>query len=83
VERTHKLFLAFCCRKGILKTVLQSTPEYAIFRQKIQKFSGDQTLPQAGGDSLPHLPPLGAYGASILAPSALAIYLVGSIFGLF
>jgi len=86
--------------------VLQSTPEYAIFKQKIQKFSGEgaqptsQTpLPAGRGHLLPHPPPLGAYGASMLAssafdlhafgaqipaPSVLAIYLVGSIFfGLF
>ena len=62
---------------GILtfKTVIHSAPEYAIFIQKIENFSGDrarspsQAHPPAGGDSRTNLPPpLGAFGDRPLSP---------------
>ena len=70
----NKLITFTVYRRSVAKTVLS---EHTTFIQKIEKFSGEgaqpspQTSLPAGG--YPHSPhsPLGAYGAAILAPSAL------------
>ena len=60
------------------KNSAQNALKVAIFRLKIEKFSAEgampppQTPPALGrGIPLPKLHPLGAFGASILAPAAL------------
>ena len=80
--------------KGILKTVLQNTPEYAISDSKF-KNSPSVPVPQREGDTPSRTHPRSApirrldaraFSAQILAPSALAISVVGSrpiFFGLF
>ena len=54
------------------KNSAQNALKVAIFRLKIENFSGEGAIPPLGGGyplAKPH--PLGAFGASILAPTAL------------
>jgi len=60
------------------KNSAQNALKVAIFRLKVERFSGEgampfpRPLPHWGGDTpFPKSHPLGAFGASILAPSAL------------
>ena len=60
------------------KNSAQNALKVAIFRLKIEKFSDEGAMPPpqtplhwGGGYPLPKHHPLGAFGASILAPAAL------------
>jgi len=81
--------LIFACKtnSSTLKNTTQNAQKPTILRAKIKKFSGEgaQPLPRPlprwrGGHPSPHLCPLGAYGASILAPAALKLGAYGASF---
>ena len=70
VIKTSSLQLPSLAGTLIIKSMLQSAPKHFIFILKIQKFSPDPS-PSGRGIPPPAPTPLGAYGASIFAPSAL------------
>ena len=69
------------------KNSTKDAPKLAFLSSKIEKFSGEraqtppQTSPPAEGDPLPTPYPLSAFGASILAPTALDLGLRGDCQG--